>query len=125
MFHWVAENSKFSAEKWRFDNIYPYSSVAISNCNLSLLIYCRLKTNFIAKSQLLYMGCPLTRSVNKRKIQFLFSKELIVTCLEITVAYSFSIYCLVKRLFSIVKTNRFYARRKMSISLKSLGLPLA
>ena len=59
MFYWVAKSSTFPVDKLRFDNIGPHSSVAISKCNVSLLIY--LQTNFIAKSQLLYMGRPLTR----------------------------------------------------------------
>ena len=32
-----------------------------------LLIYYKLKTNFIAKSQLLYMECPLTRERKQKK----------------------------------------------------------
>ena len=30
-------------------------------------MYCELKTNFIVKSQLLYMGCPLTREGKQKK----------------------------------------------------------
>ena len=41
MFYWVAKTSKFPTDKWRFDNIDPHSSVAISKCNVSLLIYCQ------------------------------------------------------------------------------------
>ena len=78
MFHWVAKSSKFPGDKWRFDNTNPHSSVTMSKSNAILLIYCKLKTNFIAKFPLLHMGCPLTRerkqSVNKRKIQFPLSK---------------------------------------------------
>ena len=55
------------ADKWRFDNTDAHSSVAISKSNVFLLIYSKLKTNFIAKSQLLYMGCPLTRERKQRK----------------------------------------------------------
>ena len=69
MFYWVAKNSKFRADKWRFDKTDPYYMyfVALSKSNVFLLIYCRLKTNFIAKSQLLYMGCPLTREHKQKK----------------------------------------------------------
>ena len=58
---WVAKNSKFPADNLRFDKTDPNFSVALSKSNVFLLIYCKLKTNFIAKSQLLYMGCPLMR----------------------------------------------------------------
>ena len=53
---WVAKNSKFPADKWRFDKTDPNCSVALSKSNVFLLIYSKLKTNFIAKRQLLYMG---------------------------------------------------------------------
>ena len=74
MFYRVAKNSKFPADKWRFDKTHPHRSVALSKSNVFLLIFCKLKTNFIAKSQLLYMGVRLRESVNKREIQFSFSK---------------------------------------------------
>ena len=61
MFYWVTKNSIFPADKWRFDRTDPHCSVALSKSNVFLLIHCKLKTNFIAKSQLSYMGCPLTR----------------------------------------------------------------
>ena len=61
MFYWVVKNSKFPADKYRFDNSDPHSSAALSKSNVFLLIYCNVKINFIAKGQLLYMGCPLTR----------------------------------------------------------------
>ena len=61
MFYWVAKISNFPADKWRFDKTNSHCSVALSKSNVFLLIYCKLKTNIIAKSQLLYMGCPLTR----------------------------------------------------------------
>ena len=67
MFHWVANNSKFPADKWRFDKIDPHCSVSLSKSNVFLLIYCKLKTNLIAKSQLLYMACPLTRKHKQKK----------------------------------------------------------
>ena len=51
--------SKFPADKWRFNKTDPhYCSVVLSKTNVFLLIYYKLKTNFIAKS---HMGCPLTR----------------------------------------------------------------
>ena len=72
MFYWVANSSEFSRGQMEILQIDPHCSAAISKCNVSLLIYCRLKTNFIAKSQLLHMGCPLTRERKQRKIQFSF-----------------------------------------------------
>ena len=74
MFHWAAKKGKFSVEKWRFDKTDPHCSVVLSKTSVLLLIYCKLKTNFIAKSQFLYR-CPLTRErKQKKKIQFSFSK---------------------------------------------------
>ena len=67
MFYWVAKNSKFPADKWKFHKTDPYYSVALSQSNVFLLTYCKLKTNFVAKSQLLYMGCPLTREHKQKK----------------------------------------------------------
>ena len=61
-FTWVAKKGKFLADKWRFDKTGPhYCSVVLSKTNVFLSIYWKLKTDFIAKSTLLYMGCPLTR----------------------------------------------------------------
>ena len=82
MFYWVDKSSKFPADKWRFDNIDPHSSVAISKCNVSLLIFCRLKTNFIAKSQLLYMECPLTRECKQKKNPIFIFKSVRVRLRE-------------------------------------------
>ena len=71
----MAKNSKFLANKWRFDKADPHCSVAPSKSNVFLLIYCILKTNFIAKSPLLYMGCPLARErEQKKKSNFHFQK---------------------------------------------------
>ena len=67
MFHWVAHNSKFPADKWRFDKTDSHCSVSLSKSNVFLLIYCKFKTNLIAKSQLLYMACPLTRKHKQKK----------------------------------------------------------
>ena len=67
MFYCVARNGKFPADKWRFDKTDPHCSDALSKSNVFLLIYCKLKTNFIAKSQLLHMGCPLTRERKQKK----------------------------------------------------------
>ena len=71
MFYW---GSKIPGDKWRFDKTDPHGSVCLSKSNVflqetirgadSLLIFVdllKLKTNFIAKGQLLYMVCPLTR----------------------------------------------------------------
>ena len=71
MFYEVAKNSKFPADKWRFDKTDLQFSVALSKSNVFLLIYC----TFIAKSQLLYMGCPLRRErKQKKKSNFHFQK---------------------------------------------------
>ena len=67
MFYWVAKKGKSPADKWRFDKTDPHCSVVLSKTNVLLLIYCKLKTNFIAKSQLLYMGCPLMRERKQKK----------------------------------------------------------
>ena len=82
MFYWVAKSSKFPTDKWRFDNIDPHRSVTISKCNVSLLIYCRLKTNFIAKSQLLFMGCLLKRQRKQKKNPFFIFKSVHVRLRE-------------------------------------------
>ena len=66
-FFWVAKNSKFPMDKWRFDKIDPHCSATLSKSSVFLSIYCKLKINFIAKSQLLYMGCPLTREHKQKK----------------------------------------------------------
>ena len=68
--------------KWRFDKADPHCSVALSKSNVFLLIYCKLKTNFIAKSQLLYMGCPLTRERKQKKNPIFFSKSVRVRSRE-------------------------------------------
>ena len=78
MFYWVAKSSKFPTDKWRFENVDPHSSVAISKCNVSLLIYCRLKTNFMTNSQLLYMGCLLTRECKQKKNPIFIFKSVSV-----------------------------------------------
>ena len=68
MFYWVAKNSKFPANRWRFDNTDPHCSVSLSKSNIFVSIYCKLKTNFIAKSQyILYLGFPLTRERKQKK----------------------------------------------------------
>ena len=75
MFYWVAKNSKFSADKWRFDKTNPhYCSVALLKSNVFLLIYCKL-------SQLLYMGCPLTRERKQKKNPIFIFKSVRV-CLQ-------------------------------------------
>ena len=54
MFYWVAKNSKFPTDKWRFDKTNPHCSVALSKGNVFLLIYCKVKTHFITRSQYYY-----------------------------------------------------------------------
>ena len=63
----------FAADKLKFVKSDPRCSVALLKV-IFLLIYCKLKTNFIAKSQLHTWCVRLRESVNKRKIQFSFSK---------------------------------------------------
>ena len=82
MFYWVAKKSKFRADEWRFDKTDPYYFVALSKSNVFLLIYCRLKTNFIAKSQILYMGCPLTRERKQKKNPIFIFKSVRVRLRE-------------------------------------------
>ena len=82
MFYWVAKNSKFPAEKWRFDKTDHYCSLAPSKSNVFLLIYCKLKTNFIAMSQLLYMRCPLTRGHKQMKNPISIFKSVCVRLRE-------------------------------------------
>ena len=76
MFYWVAKKGKFPADQWRSDKTDPhYWFVVLSKNNVFLLIYCKLKTNFIAKAVNYYTwAVRLRESVNKRKIQFSFSK---------------------------------------------------
>ena len=63
----------FAADKLKFVKSDPRCSVALLKV-IFLLIYCKLRTNFIAKSQLRTWCVRLRESVNKRKIQFSFSK---------------------------------------------------
>ena len=88
MFYWVAKNSKFPADKWRFDKTNPHCSVALSKSNVFLLIYCRLKTNFIANSQILYIGCPLTRERKQTKNPIFIFKSVRVRLRECPLAES-------------------------------------
>ena len=77
MFYRVAKNSKFPADKWvkwRFDKTDPHCSVALSKSNVFLLIYCKLKTISLPRANYHTWGVCLRESVNKRKIQFSFSK---------------------------------------------------
>ena len=61
------KNGKFPTDKWRFDKTDPHCSLTLSKSNVYLLIYCKLKINFTAKSQLLYVGCLLTRECKQKK----------------------------------------------------------
>ena len=82
MFYWVPKKSKFPADKCRFDKTVPHSFVALSMSNVFLLIYCKLKTFFIAKSQILYMGCPLTREGKQKKNPIFIFKSVRVRLRE-------------------------------------------
>ena len=64
------------------DKNYPHFSVALAKSNVFLLIYCKLKTNFIAKSQLLYMGCPHTRERKQKKNPIFIFKSVCVRLRE-------------------------------------------
>ena len=52
------------------------------NGTLFLLIYCKLKTNFIAKSQLLYTRCPLKTEHKQKKIPISIFKSVRVRLRE-------------------------------------------
>ena len=68
MFYWVAKKGKFPVDRLRFDKTDPYyCSVVLSKTDVFSLIYFESKTNFIAKSLSLYMGCPLTRERKQKK----------------------------------------------------------
>ena len=82
MFYWVAKKSKFPADKWRFDKADPHCSVALSKTNVFLSIYCKLKAYFIAKSQLLYIGFPLTRELKEKKNPIFIFKSVRVRLRE-------------------------------------------
>ena len=58
MLYWVANNSKFLTDKWRFDKTDPHCSVALSN--------------FIAQSQLLTWGVRLREHTQKKNPIFIF-----------------------------------------------------
>ena len=82
MFYLVAKNRKFPTDKWRFVKTDPYCSVALPKSNAFLLIYCKLKTNFIAKSQLLCMRCPLTKEHEQKKEPIFIFKSVRVRIRE-------------------------------------------
>ena len=82
MFYWVAKNSKLPTDKWRFDKTDAHCSVALSTSNVFLLIYCKLKTNFIANSQIIYTGCPLTRERKQKKNTIFIFKSVRVRLRE-------------------------------------------
>ena len=54
----------------------------MSKSNVFLLIFCKLKTNVFAKSQLLYMGCPLTRCRKQKKNPIFIFKSVRVRIRE-------------------------------------------
>ena len=78
MFYWVTKNSKFPMNKTRFDKTNPHCSVALSKSNVFFYLlqikdkfHCQepiiMHGNFIAKSQLFYMGCLLKREYKQKK----------------------------------------------------------
>ena len=60
-----------------------FYSAVIENLKLD---YCKLKTNFIAKSQLLYVACPLKRERKQKKNQILIFKSIRVRLRECPLA---------------------------------------
>ena len=54
------------------DNFLSCGQIEICSVKGHILLICKLRTNFIAKSKLLSMGCPLTRE-HKQKKKTLFS----------------------------------------------------
>ena len=81
MFYWVVKNSKFPAIKWKFDKVDSTVLLLYQRAMYFLLIYCKLKTNFIAKSQLLYIECPLTRERKQKKNPIFIFKSVRI-CLQ-------------------------------------------
>ena len=82
MFYWVAKNSIFPADKRRFDKTDSHCSVALSKSNVFFVDLLHIKTNFIAKSQLLYMGCRLTRERKQKKNPIFIFKSVRVRLRE-------------------------------------------
>ena len=84
MLYWVAKNSKFPADTWNGDLTKPIPTFLLlcQRAAYFLLIYCKLKTNLIAKSQLLYMGCPLTREHKQKKNPIFIFKSVRVRLRE-------------------------------------------
>ena len=79
MFYWVAKNGKFPADKWDLTKPLP---TVLSKTNPVFLIYCKLKANFIAQSQLLYIGSPLTRERKQKKNPIFIFKSVRVRLRE-------------------------------------------
>ena len=75
MFYWVAKNSKFSADKWRFDKTDPQCSVALSKSNVFLLICCTLKTIWHCQELIIIDGVSAYESLQtKEKSSFHFQR---------------------------------------------------
>ena len=71
MFYWVAKIANFTRTNRDLAKPIP-----------TILLLCQLKTNFIAKGQLLYMGCPLTRKRKQKKTPVLIFKSVRVRLRE-------------------------------------------
>ena len=69
---WVAKNSKFPVDKWRFDKTDPNCSVALLKSNVFLLIYCKLDKFHYPESIVIHGVSAYERALNKKKIQSSF-----------------------------------------------------
>ena len=63
MFYWVANNSKFPADKWRFDKTNP---TALLFCQRAIYLCC-IKGKLQCQESIIDLGCPLTRERKQKK----------------------------------------------------------
>ena len=54
MFYWVAKNSKFPADKWRFDKTDSHCSVALSKSS----VFLQIKDTFRSQESIIIHGGP-------------------------------------------------------------------
>ena len=55
MFYWLAKNSKFPADKWRFDNTDPHCSVPLSNSSIFVDLL-QIKDKFHCQDSIIIPG---------------------------------------------------------------------
>ena len=67
IFYWVANNSKFLTDKWRFDKTDPHCSIALSKSNVFLLIFLQINDKFHCQESIIDIRCPLTRERKQKK----------------------------------------------------------